>query len=1825
MDVGNLNYKLLDFNEKSFVEIKSKLLKLFNKNSSDMTSNDNDNNNSYVDYQITKLYDFPNIKNNYIGMITQIKLPPIPREIRMNWFKNEEIEQETFETEGLFSGYVIIQISDRNIIMYESIMATLSSEPVDNDLNAEFTDFWGHYCQHIQANFQEFENLRKTIKLNGIIDINLLYDWILLYSASHRSGKLFYTLYQNTDFPIKFDQEDNKILEYFCRTTQKIEPVGLLKNTSIISNFLYRVIDFKYLIDVLGLVNVWKIILYEKNDNYPYLQITNQLYLVFVNLLNKLDKKECNDLFNNGNENDYQIVLNMLANYKSINGNNILHYVIQLIVQNRLRFNKIFDINIFSDLFKYHGYLLKQPNNNDFLPISYFIFIQNFGKDDDDEENDDIMPDNYINKLVENNYIDIADICKFSKNIVPIFCNSIVATKITQNVLENLIMNNFEELINAYIQLLSNNELRERLYSCTEEINDKIMHALLNIKNNNEKYFCNLMNSKIKLYNFNSEHNVMILLWCLDIVVPYEIKFDHPYLLNTMLKTKKHIYKLTSFKKEMYFMSLLLKNNKLHIYDDPIKNYYKNIRKNYSLPIKNLNVTKTFFLNMKCSNVDDVCLKIYFLLEIIKNSKINNFNILDYVINTNEFSNDENNTKIIYKYFVETVLYFADTSIGNCLNIFIKFINDSYFINNKEFSDIFIKIITKNNNWFVWNFSGRHMYKTEELKNVTIDIINNKKIKGSNLLINKDQIDPIIYYSDFVTEHDFFNNFLSSDTNVILDIFKLLNMSIIKKLVSFDNFDWKIVYDTFVDITKNINDLVPIEKYEEFLNWLYEKLEQSEIYEKFIAHVTFNEHIKLLVYYNADNNIVFTKYLLFLISKKIITIKLYNEFYYKFVNYLIIYATSNFIKHKSCIICECILNLTTDELCCFFGIDECNIANEYDNYENDSDNSSIGYYIQTVGYLLNLDTRLNFEKRLFVEFTDFWKNKKFELFVNNKIGFLKQFNNLIKYNFIDSELIQSIFLIIDSCDKLSDLENELIEHCIKYNSLNAIANVNENNELNNTLTQDNNEEINDIPVIPIPDSESDESDYEDGDEESKNDILPISKNTTKSNKIILINLLHSTLRTILDNFDISELFSETLFGESKLKTFVFSSKENLKILLQKLVSLSVDELNKFVCDCKTESNNFTEELVTYVEKKPEFICKELLDLLCKYQNLELITENLIKIYFEFNKLEQNVNLFDEYIVMSINKNNLIHCEEQIIKHYPHTVLYFPKFEELLKILNLDTIIMLLKYKMYDISEYHQDLILHYVCNNFVEIDLMLVLENIFIGSNFLFEKLETLIKLINCDITILKNLISLNKFPRDILLLEDSDKNYLLSLVPVSNISNSVAKLFIELLTPSDLIQTNKRGNFKIFNFLIDPYIKYIINRSDIVILFNDKQIGQIIFEELIKLTILKQCDSFLDFNKMLFTLPNNAFNSRYVDTHSNNFYMCILETFMKEFISVELITDTFIEQYCNSVNDVEDTNILLHKNINGNNLLFLSVHFDRLFRKILKLYIDKFGNDCTIESNNNNETLLMYIIKHNIQLMYLILDNNAFDKNNSYVYVNTGSILTHAIIHQKDVDIFNDLLNWNKIANNTIDTIQQIQLFDWNSGKVTRVHICVVTLACIFNKDMFKILIDSKKINITKHILQIKTKSYDIFEVAYLYSPDSFQFLLGSEYVYNKFPNERHKNFFIEYANIQPGSWYNFVLSKYYSVANYSNNEIWKLHWAIRPTEIVNSHIAKYIQTKNEHTSKPEEICEICLNYKKKIMFGCLRHITCVTCAYKSEKCPICKNRNANKIKVLE
>lgn len=737
------------------------------------------------------------------------------------------------------------------------------------------------------------------------------------------------------------------------------------------------------------------------------------------------------------------------------------------------------------------------------------------------------------------------------------------------------------------------------------------------------------------------------------------------------------------------------------------------------------------------------------------------------------------------------------------------------------------------------------------------------------------------------------------------------------------------------------------------------------------------------------------------------------------------------------------------------------------------------------------------------------------------------------------------------------------------------------------------------------------------------EIFNLDDLSTLLSKISSEDETYKMMSKLFEKFKLAELLGETSTFTDGIYSHTKRYLKTFELLINKVYDENEDNINVLITHGISNDYILLEELCKIVEDS-QFFCNNFMGLLTKCKSPELVSESVILKTLSNKHTPSVAHIMNEYVRLCVMMNFSIKCSDDIFKVHPSALLSLKDFKDTVSNLSIDTIISILRaeneLKYPVITHDQQDYVLNYANTTMTQNNFNIVLKNINQITPYISNNLDIVIDRAISSSDVLQCLVNLNDCPKEIFMACDDNGDYGLMFVPTSKISMTVAQKFVSLLSQSDIISVNKRGNFKILHFLCDPYIQHILIRSDIQELFEDKKIGPIVFEELMETSIEKSFIEILD------VFPENVRSmSDFTDSKGNNFYMLIFLLLWSQNEPQCDLHDVFLTLKQES--KLKD--ILLHKNYTGENLLFLSVRYTSMFNKMVGLYTEILGPDSLMEADSSNQTLLMYAVRYNPAVINRLLENNNIKKNNNYVYVNTGSVLTHVIqYHPTDEELFGIILNWKNINSNSIDVTQQIQIFDWSETKQVKVNVSVPLMSCIFSKEIFKIILDLPENNVTKNTLRFKNKEYDIFETAYLYEPESFQYLCSSKHLYENFPSKKHKDFFLTHAKFQPASWFKFVNSKYYDIVGnklFTQNQIFSLDWSLRPENMKHPEVSKYVQTKNEPATSQENTCEICFMYKKKIMYECFRHLTCVYCCCKTELCPVCKDEGQNRIKVFD
>ena len=674
---------------------------------------------------------------------------------------------------------------------------------------------------------------------------------------------------------------------------------------------------------------------------------------------------------------------------------------------------------------------------------------------------------------------------------------------------------------------------------------------------------------------------------------------------------------------------------------------------------------------------------------------------------------------------------------------------------------------------------------------------------------------------------------------------------------------------------------------------------------------------------------------------------------------------------------------------------------------------------------------------------------------------------------------------------------------------------------------------------------------------------------------------------------------------TKFKLIKLLTEENLSDMSFIIKVINIEKSFEHLLDLLS-NNLYLNDLFQTIE----YFSSKNIDIIDKFINNYNQTNNekIIKILLVINpSLISNLMIND---LIDFDKNDIIiqclrsnvsfsNCNIlKIIKKFPECSLLISNYKEFIIEMNDIDILQLIQSSF--ITEDIQNFILeHLEFNNKFE-TLSECLSVIHIESSFIVLHAETIKKLIQLTQEIFYNFIRNNIFVNEYMYILDSTENYILPTIPDGYLSESIINQFIFSLQFADLIKRDTYGRYVINNIAQSNFLDYLIKRDDIYLLLSyDTEISKLLIDKLVQNNY-----EFLE----------NISKITQLDSLKNN---------KNQNIPMMLLNYYKYENFLHYLNNYININTLRHVDNNGCNLLFNALLHESIFEHVLTKYIEIIGTEFVKIHNNNFETLLMFSIKNNyISNFQMLLQNDVFKNEQNYVYKNTGSVLTYGVQYLNESQ-FKTLLSWKYIDNTNLEITQKFELYDWFSGLDPLTHkttTCgtLLILACYYNgyilKNILKHFENNKLIKtiLSKEQITIGSFQYNAIEFAYLYNPDSFQHLLSLPYVNSLIKSH---SFFSNYYNVQPASWFHYIHSDIYTntiVDQYS------LGYDLRPNNI--KSIASIVQSKQECPTSSIDACEICSIGKKKILFGCLLHSTCVKCGCMIENCPVCRNKDHEK-----
>jgi hypothetical protein len=598
------------------------------------------------------------------------------------------------------------------------------------------------------------------------------------------------------------------------------------------------------------------------------------------------------------------------------------------------------------------------------------------------------------------------------------------------------------------------------------------------------------------------------------------------------------------------------------------------------------------------------------------------------------------------------------------------------------------------------------------------------------------------------------------------------------------------------------------------------------------------------------------------------------------------------------------------------------------------------------------------------------------------------------------------------------------------------------------------------------------------------------------------------------------------------------------------------------------------------------------------------------------------SLLSDYILQCIKQNHDIHERSAIINMCPHLLTRFNKdmFDDIVQNTQFDILLKFLaitsnSFFCIDDATYikYVKRMLTHISNVLLNEQLRAALVNLSSYSDFIELNFGRISLVAKQYPDVIMKIIQFDKCPANIKTLLISSENDMddFAIINASYdcLTDDIAKLFIDSLTSETFTSKNKRGKYKIAYFLNDPYMKYILNRSELHTLLKDGTFGKMIFSNILNKntydSIYKTIDSYP---------VNITQNTEIINAKGNTFYMELVEL-LNNYDDVEI--DVIINILKNECSD----EILLQTNYEGNNILFLATKHKALFLSILSMYVEKYGFDCLESTNNANETLLMKCLKDTPKMFNKLRKMEMFKSSQNYVHKTCGSLIIYAVLYSNNNDILNYVLRWDKLSTPSTNNTYNASVYDWHNSKYIDAHCTAGILAAIQDHEYLSALI-TKFPDIINDKVTIDNKLYNLIEIAYMNNPESFQYLITLDNLSETFFTQTNVDRFAYYSKMQPASWYIFLTSKYFVETTYTK-VFRKLPSCVHLSSITSAYTKSYVQITNIPCDDEHSSCNICMKYKANILYGCLQHTSCISCAVQSESCPSCRNSD-NRIKLF-
>jgi hypothetical protein len=705
----------------------------------------------------------------------------------------------------------------------------------------------------------------------------------------------------------------------------------------------------------------------------------------------------------------------------------------------------------------------------------------------------------------------------------------------------------------------------------------------------------------------------------------------------------------------------------------------------------------------------------------------------------------------------------------------------------------------------------------------------------------------------------------------------------------------------------------------------------------------------------------------------------------------------------------------------------------------------------------------------------------------------------------------------------------------------------------------------------------------------------------------MVRLIDSDARAlsvIVKHYSLIELSKKT-------ETFLFNVVNTTNkydvcfILINELVKLSQNELD----DIDTQCPGYVVELLGHCIRGGSCVhlVKKMFDQLIDFDRLD---SSMAYELYQFVTTYYDIDLMIKFINYARTHDKLNDLLCQLVIHHPELSLFGPS-ESKLKI-DFDSINDIIN-SIYYTPDIQDKLFFHFNASNENDKVRQLLKSIKFSSSSLNPNAIQTLMKQdIDIFINFLRNNIDTDKY----ICTTDDNYNYLITQIPIEQITSTLKELFVSHMTPDSLLKLNKRRqpilstmcHFK-NSLMKQPYfVELFCKQYDTSLTTSIQKVFMNYVE-----TIGKTCTKL---SEILSELPKTMHMVK--GTYLKNIVMIALEyTKIQEF-DFDTIDPNLTKYYLTNTDQANHG--VIHYIIRFRPNLLIKI------MKFYKLYDPEWKNGVT----ENGSTFLMYALEHNPQTINLLMLCAGSEQN--YSSLTTGSIVSHAILYADSY--LEKVLQWKHFNSKSFNTYLPVPVYDYFSDDATTKtteYMSLLAMTCISNPKVLKTLLDhdhdfSDQVN--EHTT-IGDNKYSLIELAMIYEPTAFQLLLGSKYFGTKMYNDLEPKKLCKYASVQPASWYLFANSSHLKIYMTQHNIIRTTDFVTfgleRPLWISGLSQKPYIQSKQEYTNVLTERCEICLTNKKKILFGCMAHTTCAGCAARTQVCPFCRSDVPTKVRLFD